>query len=370
MNKSILFLPFLQLPSGHHQAAQALIDGIKQVNPSIHCETVDILAYSYGKVETLVSKVYLNWIAAFPGVYNRIYQLSVYNKIEETKQYRLYEWLFLRFMEKLIEEKKPDLIICTHALPAYLVNILKAEQRLHVPVINVYTDYFIHCLWGVSEIDYHFVSSIEDKKHLINKGVKPEQIYITGIPIHPKISKQTTNKDFVKKKDYSILVSGGNLGVGMMQSLIHKLTDCRLEQQIKFYVLCGKNEKLFKKLKQLNHKQLIPLPYIECRDEMNQLYNRIDAILTKPGGVTISESLFKRIPIFIYHALPGQEKINLMKLKDLGLVIDITMEDLLDKMVTILTNEKTLRRYQAQVNQFHAHLDPWEPSEIIMEQIF
>jgi processive 1,2-diacylglycerol beta-glucosyltransferase len=57
--KSILFLPFLQIPSGHHQVANALIDGIVQLDPNIKCDKVDILAYSYGKIEKIVSRIYL-----------------------------------------------------------------------------------------------------------------------------------------------------------------------------------------------------------------------------------------------------------------------------------------------------------------------
>jgi processive 1,2-diacylglycerol beta-glucosyltransferase len=59
---------------------------------------------------------------------------------------------------------------------------------------------------------------------------------------------------------------------------------------------------------------------------MNDLYDQIDAILTKPGGVTISESLFKRKPIMIYDALPGQEEINLKQLKDLSLVFHLNKQ--------------------------------------------
>lgn len=369
MKKSILFLPFLQIPSGHHHAANALIEGIQQINPTIHCEKVDILTYSYGKMEAIVSKVYLNWIHAFPQIYNKIYQFSVYRRIEDNKRYRIYEWLFLPFMKKLIEEKQPDLIICTHSLPAYMLNLLKTNNELKIPVINVYTDYFIHSFWGVEHIDYHFVSSIAMKEFLIKKGIQKERIFITGIPINPKISKQIRNKGHLKKSKYSILVSGGNLGIGAIECLFNTISDTKYEQQLQFYVLCGKNLKLYKKLKKLNSDYLIPFTYIACREQMNQLYNQMDAIITKPGGVTISESLFKRIPIFVVYALPGQEEINLMQLKDLGLVFHIEKAEIVDQLIAKLNDENTLQVYQAQVDRFHSHLDQQEPSEIIMEYI-
>ncbi|HDR7315640.1 TPA: UDP-glucuronosyltransferase, partial [Bacillus cytotoxicus] len=181
--KKILFLPFLQIPSGHYQVANALIEGIQNDQLHIKCDQVDILSYSYGKVEAFVSSIYLKWIKTLPNLYNKIYKNFVYKNEEEQKRYRLYEILFVPFMRKLIKEKQPDLIVCTHALPSYILNYLKEKGELKIPVINVYTDYFIHQGWGITHIDFHFVPSHYMKEFLQNKGIHNEQIFITGIPI-------------------------------------------------------------------------------------------------------------------------------------------------------------------------------------------
>lgn len=370
-SKSILFLPFLQIPSGHHQVANALIDGMKQLHPEINCEKVDILSYSYGKIEFLVSGVYLKWIAAFPKVYNFIYQNSVYKNVKQNKRYRMYELLFIYFMKRLLKEKQPDLIVCTHALPSYMLNFLKKNKQLNIPVINIYTDYFIHRFWGVEYIDFHFVSSPIMKKFLNEKGIDQERIFITGIPIHSKIKKNKQINEPVVRNRFSVLVSGGNLGVCSLEELIQKIENENSKVQINYYVLCGKNIKLFKKLKEKQCSHLIPLPYIDCKDKMNMLYDQIDAILTKPGGVTISESLFKQKPIFIYSALPGQEQINLQELKDLGLVFHLTKEENIhEQLLTILQNEKQLRKYSIQVANFHQHIYPKEPFQLISDILF
>jgi processive 1,2-diacylglycerol beta-glucosyltransferase len=368
LTKSILFLPFLQIPSGHHQVANALIDEILQIQPQLRCDKVDILAYSYGKIEPLVSKIYLKWIQAFPGMYNSIYQNSVYKNIEQNKRYLLYEFLFIYFMKRLIQEKKPDLIVCTHALPAYMLNYLKMKSELSVPVINVYTDYFIHNFWGVDHIDFHFVPSYQMKNFLNQKGINDKQIFITGIPIHSKISKQKKQTPTPSTQSVSsVLISGGNLGVGAIDDLIEKIAVVQPPHKIHFYVLCGKNKKLYEKLKKMHKSHIIPFPYIDCREKMNALYEQMDGILTKPGGVTISESLFKRKPIFIYDALPGQEEINLKQLKDLGLVFYLNKGKVHEQLCSILQNQIELKRYQNQVANFHSHIHSKEPSELIAE---
>ncbi|QGS68545.1 hypothetical protein CV093_08425 [Oceanobacillus sp. 143] len=97
-----------------------------------------------------------------------------------------------------------------------------------------------------------------------------------------------------------------------------------------FYkVLCGKNIDLFQSIERLNHSHIKPLPYLESKEEMNHLYNEADAIITKPGGVTITESLWKKLPIFVYEALPGQEEINLNYLQRQGLIFIWTIRILL-----------------------------------------
>lgn len=149
-DKKVLFLPFLQIPSGHHQVANTLIGEIQHSHSHVSCENVDILAYSYGWIEKVISSFYLKWIRLFPKIYNVIYRKAVYQNDQREKRYILYEFLFLRFMKKLLMEKNPDLIVCTHSLPAYMLNHLKKINDLKIPVINIYTDYFIHQFWELS----------------------------------------------------------------------------------------------------------------------------------------------------------------------------------------------------------------------------
>ncbi|MFD2195069.1 hypothetical protein [Oceanobacillus bengalensis] len=87
-----------------------------------------------------------------------------------------------------------------------------------------------------------------------------------------------------------------------------------------YKVLCGKNKHLFHSIDQLNHPYIKALPYLHSKEEMNQLYVEADAMITKPGGVTISECIWRKIPTIVYEALPGQEEFNLNYLIERGLV--------------------------------------------------
>ena len=73
-------------------------------------------------------------------------------------------------MEQLLAEEKPDLIVCTHGFPSYLLSQLKMKGKCNVPIINVYTDFFINNVWGKEGIDLHFLPSKEVKEQLIKKS--------------------------------------------------------------------------------------------------------------------------------------------------------------------------------------------------------
>lgn len=316
--KKVLFMPFLQISSGHHQVAKALEDWLKTMNPSIQCKSIDILTYAFGKVESVVSTIYLKWIDTLPHVYSWIYKKSAYENT--TKQrFRLYELLFQWAMIKMLEEEKPDCVICTHALPSYLLSRLKLDGIISVPIVNAYTDYFINTIWGTESVDFHLVPDDDFKQSLIQQGCKDESIFVTGIPVHPTF-KRTVKRSIPNSQTITVLITGGSLGVGCIYEMLHKIPP---DNRVNYKVLCGKNRTLYQKIKSFRHPNIIPLMYIDSREEMDELYEQVHGIITKPGGVTVSECLYKRIPIFIYHALPGQEEMNLQYLKAKGLVFHL-----------------------------------------------
>lgn len=361
--KNVLFLPFLNIPSGHQQTADALMDGLLQLDQDIHCEKMDLLSSKFGKMERVISSFYLQWIGRFPKSYSHMYSWSVLADRKYEKRYFHYEALFLRHLKKIIDDFHPRMIVCTHALPSYLLARLKASFQMNIPVINVYTDYFIHHLWGKKEIDYHFVAHSYMKDYLREKGVKEEQIFVTGIPVHPKFTKE---EDRLRGMRFHCgLISGGSTGIGSLEMITEKI---RRDDDIHYFVLCGKNKKLYERLIKQNNPRITPLSYISSREQMNDLYNRVDFIMTKPGGATVSECLYKKLPIFVYHTLPGQEEINFEKLKKFGMVFDFKHwqeETKISPFILRVLHSKQLSDFLTKVEEYHKSLSPLEPAGLI-----
>lgn len=198
----------------------------------------------------------------------------------------MYDLLFSYPLNQVIKRKNPNVIVCTHALPSRIVSFLKQKEKTDVIAINVYTDYFINKVWAIQGIDYHLVSTPRMKKALIDQGVSEASIFLTGIPVHPVFR---GNNYKVKKKivPKSILVSGGSLGIGAIKKSLLKT------ERLHYYVLCGKSKKTYNQLKKWNKRNITPIKYVHDRITMNELYDKVDGILTKAGGVTVSESIVK-----------------------------------------------------------------------------
>jgi processive 1,2-diacylglycerol beta-glucosyltransferase len=356
--RRILLLPLLDsLPSGHHQVAKAMMEYVGRRSKEIECKKVDLLHSWSPAIEEMVTTTYLSWIQRFPASYAWVYRKLAY-QLKGQRSYKHYELLFLRRLEKIISVEKPDLIICTHAFPSYLVNILKRDGACKVPVVNVYTDFFINDVWGKEMVEHHFVANSTMKAQLLSR-IPERNIFVTGIPTSESIS----NRPRLKKagSPIHIILSGGSAGLG---NILEVLKGASHDERLYFHVLCGNNKELYQKIMELNLGNVQPLLYISSREEMDELYDRADAIITKPGGVTISEAVKKMIPIFVTSALPGQEEINLKHLSEQGLVFTLEEGDIGKQVLNVLTNELMMEQYRRSVDQYLGDLELQTPNEI------
>lgn len=351
--KRVLFLPFMRIASGHHQVANALLAMLKHIQYTTECEKVDILSYSYGRLESVISGIYLAWIKHLPHSYHWLYIQSSVQPNRKERRNTFYGTLFLPFFKKMLRDKEPDILFCTHALPSNIANRLKRKGNCHAIIVNAYTDFFINRVWGLSEVDFHFVPSQMVKDELLRKGVSQDKIFVTGIPVHPTFRQKQISPP-KRKHQITILVAGGNLGINMVEHL-HKYNGNKLH----FYVLCGKNNALYQKLIKENHSRITPVSYISSPEEMSLLYDQVDAVLTKPGGVTISECLHKKKPIFVYHVLPGQEMINKQQLLKLDLIMPINLDDnqFEEQIINFFNDQKAQKNYLSHVENYLASLE-------------
>jgi UDP-N-acetylglucosamine:LPS N-acetylglucosamine transferase len=346
----VLLLPLFQFPTGHLKVADTIEEHVQKQYPDADIKVVDFLNYCSDKLEKLVSGIYLKGFLGAPFLYRALYYTIMYKQhpFKMQPDLQVLSYYFERKMQKFLEEEKPDLVFCTHSFPSGIISSLKQKGRYkNITAVNVYTDFFINDIWGKQGIDYHFVPHHEAKEELTRKHhLSGENIFVTGIPVSTTYQFPSPHK---AEQIRHVLVAGGNSGlvnsfdlIGAMQKLPH----------IQFGILCGNNEELFAELQKLDSEQIIPIGYIHDPDELNKLYDEADAIMTKPGGVTISEALQKRLPILIHTSLPGQEEINMDFLLEKKLAIVINNDQMIKQLkdeAAILALRKNIDAYLKEI---------------------
>lgn len=345
----ILFLPLLDsMPSGHHQVAEALMEYIDEYGDHMECKKMDILTEWNPFIENAVVKIYKSWIQHAPALYGSLYRF-VARGSNSSRSHKFHEFLFLRKMEEILAEEEPDLIICTHALPSYLINQLKKKGKCSRPCLNVYTDFFINEVWGVSDIEYHFVPSRQLKEQLITEHNRLENgVFITGIPVSTYIQKNS--HDQPDTNESSLLFFAGGLKAKEVADEIKATGE---KSDWKLQILNSPDNQLLREISSQKFSEVQLLPDIASKERMNTLYSHTTAFVTKPGGTLISEAIKKEVPIFVHMTLPGQEEINLRYLLAQKLVFKVPENrNLVEFVADKVENSKEMTEYRQHVRDY------------------
>ena len=349
MQKKVLIMS-ASTGGGHNRAARAIkeeltnksIDGI-----TIDCEIIDSLKIVNGTMDKLISRGYEKSAKYTPKAWGGVYKLTESNLISrnEFKDNPLTS-LISRKLKKLIEVKKPDLIIGTHPFPMIALSTLKKHSQLSKnnelstftesfhkyyqnldipPLITVLTDYTTHSAYIQNEIDYYIAGHEYVKELLIEDGIEAEKIKPYGIPVEKSFltnrSRETVLSELnLDPNKFTVLLMGGSFGAGSIKDTLSELIS--IDRDFQIIVITGRNKSLKEKLEKnlMSHEQSIDknICVLGFTDKMNDFLSAVDILVSKPGGLTTTESLLKEVPMIVPYFIPGQEEENLDFLSNCG----------------------------------------------------
>lgn len=328
---------------GHNSTAKALK---KQLEATGHeCEMLDIYLNASKGLYELISKGYLLAVDNLKRLYAKVYTAL------ENRKKNPNDKGFSRYVNTLISGKtyqkiceyKPDVIIYTHVFAGMLVDVLKQRGELSIPCIGIVTDFVMHPFWEeVTRTEKIVIPNEMLIPFAMRKGFTQEQILPLGIPIDEKFSRiqdcaelrMKLGLDIFRK---TVLIMGGSMGYGNIADTIRDLDKSEIDMQI--ICVCGNNIKAREEIDAMTtQKKLLNLGYVNNVDE---LMDAADCIVTKPGGITTSETLAKRLPMIICNPIPGQEERNAEFLQNNGAAIAVGGAfSLSDAVSMMFTNPK------------------------------
>ena len=156
------------------------------------------------------------------------------------------------------------------------------------------------------------------KIDMISQGVNDQKIFVTGIPVSERFLQHFDKNEICKEfelspeKDTILFFAGGEFGLGRNTTYMILKILIRLFKDLQIIAISGKNKKMNLKFKTLientNSKNRVKL--LEYTNKVPELMFISDGVITKAGGLTLTESLVSNLPIAIINPIPGQEEEN------------------------------------------------------------
>ena len=310
---------------GHNSTAKALKKQFAEMGHE--CEILDVYLNTSKGLYEIVSRGYLLAVDSMKVIYSKLYEMF------ENRRKNPHDKGFSRLLNKLISGKtyakireyQPDVIIYTHVFAGIMLDVLKQRGELSTPCMGIVTDFVMHPFWEeVLRSERIVIPNEVLVPSAMRKGFKREQILPLGIPIDEKFSLTHDRAEIrlslgLDANKRTVLLMGGSMGYGNIADTIRDLDRSEIDMQI--ICVCGNNIRAREEIDSIKTvKRVLNLGYVNNVDE---LMDASDCIVTKPGGLTTSETLAKRLPMIICNPIPGQEERNTEFLQNNGTAIAV-----------------------------------------------
>jgi len=312
--------------AGHVRAAEALCAAARTSQPAVRATHLDLLTLVPREFRKLYAEQYIKLVEKLPQLWSWLYSKSDRPSRDSMpgKLKRAIEHLNTRKLDAEITRLKPNAILCTHFLPAELLSRRRAVGKTLPPLWVQVTDFDVHALWVHPHVDRYCVANEEVAFRLADRGVPRERISVTGIPVMPQftepLDRATCARELGIAPDrFTVLMMAGGAGVGSLDELARRLL--RLPGDLQLVALAGRNAALLGRLQQLAREhpgRLFPLGFTTT---VERVMTAADLVVTKPGGLSVSECLAKCKPMLLVSPIPGQEERNADYLLEAGAAV-------------------------------------------------
>lgn len=344
------------LGDGHNQAARAIQEVLER--QSITARVIDYMEWLHPAVRSFAKFTLLQGVQKTPALYGLFYRSTLRIRPDSSLQRRLNHW-GIAHMKRTLKSFNPDLVVGTFPVPLGLMSELRAEGHSKIPTMAIVTDYTAHPQWIHDHTDMYCVASDTVRREFLAYGLSPEKIKVTGIPVRSKFNdvevrrlldrrNETRKKLGVPVDAPLVLLMTGGAGI---------LSDVSGWEQIiqrtkaQFCVICGRNERLYRRLRPLQSDRVRVLGFTE---NINEWMSISDLGISKAGGLTVTEALAMELPMLLYRPIPGQERRNARFMIQTGAAIHADDEKSAERILASLVQDlERLTRMRAAARAQH-----------------
>ncbi len=362
---------------GHLNAAKSINEYLQKNYNDLHVELIDCMKYINKTIEKVTTKAYTEMAKKAPWAWGRIYSDAQKGPLAHITS-RSNKFMAIKLL-KLLREKQPDLIISTHPFGSQMCSYLKRKGKIHAKIATIMTDFAPHDQWlvGSDFTDYYFVAHDNMKKYLMDKGISSKNIFVTGIPLSNRFLKSYDKKEILKELNLEIdkktilFFGGGEFGLGKKRTIEIFENFVKYCTDMQIIAIAGKNEKMKHAFDNIVSKydRKNNIIVFEYTSQVPEFMSISDLVVTKPGGLTTTESLASELPMVIINPIPGQEEENAKFLVENGIAIWIKKEDNVQKILeNLFLNPETLENMRQNTKKLAKLHSTQEICEILLKR--
>lgn len=333
---------------GHRSAAKAIADGIERFwnGQSLAVRTIRAVEESHHVTEKLVGLY--NWVLRHRQSWMK-YLYWIVNKIRpETREF--FHRRCIGYVRDTFEKWCPHIVVSVHPLTQHIFGRILRELNLagKIPLVTVVTDpcYGFWKGWACDDVSLYLVANEDARSQLIDYGVSPERIKITGMPVHPKFhevdesdARRAREAFGLDPEKFTVFVNAGWVGGGNIPAIFRELVRGELDVQAIF--LAGRNEDLRLRAEELAQQAKFPVKVIGYSEEIEKLMQSANVMISKLGGLTTFEALACRLPIIADATTPPMPQeagtVNLISRKGAGILLR-RPKDVVEVVRTLVTD--------------------------------
>ena len=317
-----ILILFASTGEGHNSSGKAILNAMLQ--RGIDAEMKDVLEIANPRASKKVSKTYVKSTEGH-NLFSKVYALAVWvsehlNQGRRSPVY-LFNKIYWRRLYRYLEQGGYDAVVSVHLFAAESLTAVKREGKLRIPTFFVMTDYTLHAFLNDTDLDYYIIPHEDLIPVYTRQGFKFDHIFPIGIPVDvdkfttrqpkPEARKQVAEQLGFKLKANEgnwYLVMSGSMGFGNMSQLMREFIS-RIGKNDRVICVCGRNERNLHTVQRDFAKEgrVVPVGYT---DKVSLLMDACDVVLSKPGGITTTETIIKNIPLVHTAPIPGIESEN------------------------------------------------------------
>lgn len=312
MSKYKIMIMTASVGCGHDRVAETIEKQLLDKYKNIEIRIVDFIDIFPPAMGQFIKNAYLKMVDKAPYWYNLLYQFTARSS-QKNKASSIFTYKYKKKICALIRVFGPHMILFTNPFPLVLVSHLKRKNRINTYTASIITDYTAHSVWLDPTINSYFVGSNILKREMIDGGINALKIHVTGIPIDKKFDVQVNREEKMTELGLdmnlpTVLIMGGGLGLGSIEEVLE--TTDKINKPLQLIAVAGKNEILRRELENRTYNQNHNVKILGFCDNVHELMECSHLLISKAGGLTMTEAVVKKLPVLVFDPIPGQEVKN------------------------------------------------------------